>query len=47
LPGYTPTQIKNYYGLNQVTFNGTAADGTGQTIAIVENWEMTPHFDRT
>ena len=29
--GYTPAQIRNYYGLNQVTFNGT-----GQTIAIVE-----------
>ena len=35
-PGYTPAQIRNYYGLNQVTFNGTAADGAGQTIAIVE-----------
>ena len=34
--GYTPTQIKNYYGLNQITFNGTSADGAGQTIAIVE-----------
>ena len=34
--GYTPTQISDYYGLNQVTFNGAAADGTGQTIALVE-----------
>ena len=35
-PGYDPGQINQYYGLDQLGFNGAAADGAGQTIAIVE-----------
>jgi hypothetical protein len=35
-PPYTPTQIRTAYGINRIpAFNGQAADGTGQTIAIV------------
>ncbi len=36
--GYTPSQIQNAYGFNQITFsNGSIkGDGTGQTIAIVD-----------
>jgi hypothetical protein len=35
--GLTPSQVRQAYGLNQVTFQGgtIAGDGTGQTIAIV------------
>src|SRR5262245_34168965 len=36
--GFTPTQIKQAYGINQITFNnGTViGDGSGTTIAIVD-----------
>ena len=39
--GYTPAQITSAYGLNGITFNSSsgtkvAADGSGQTIALVE-----------
>jgi subtilase family serine protease len=37
--GYTPAQIRTAYGFGQVTFGSgstTTADGTGQTIAIVD-----------
>ena len=34
--GYTPAQIKAAYGLTGVDFGTTAADGAGQTIAIVD-----------
>jgi hypothetical protein len=36
--GFSPAQIRQAYGFNQITFNnGTArGDGTGQTIAIVD-----------
>jgi len=35
--GFSPAQLKQAYGYNQVTFNGGTiqGDGTGQTIAIV------------
>jgi hypothetical protein len=33
---YTPAQIRQAYGFNQVSFGSVAADGTGQTIAIVD-----------
>src|SRR5271157_1193193 len=37
-PGYTPQQIQNAYGINQITFSGgkVAGNGAGQTIAIVD-----------
>ncbi|HEY2250278.1 MAG TPA: hypothetical protein VGH74_04420, partial [Planctomycetaceae bacterium] len=38
-PGYTPAQIKQAYGFNQISFNGTAGDGTGTTIAIVDAYD--------
>src|SRR5204863_1360920 len=36
--GYSPAQIRKAYGFDQISFgNGTiAADGSGQTIAIVD-----------
>ena len=35
--GLTPTQVRNAYGLNLITFSGgIVGDGTGQTIAIVD-----------
>jgi subtilase family serine protease len=33
--GLTPGATRAYYGFDQVSFGGTAADGSGQTIAIV------------
>src|SRR5579863_1137642 len=38
-PGYSPAQIKQAYGFNQISFNGTAGDGTGTTIAIVDAYD--------
>src|ERR1043166_4328557 len=34
--GYTPSEIRIAYGLNQVTFGNVTGDGTGQTIAIID-----------
>jgi subtilase family serine protease len=33
---YTPSQIRTAYGFNGVMFNGVAATGAGETIAIVD-----------
>ncbi len=32
----TPSQIRQAYGINNISFNGVAGDGTGTTIAIVD-----------
>ena len=37
--GTTPTQIRQAYGFNQISFNGAAGDGTGTTIAIVDAYD--------
>jgi hypothetical protein len=41
--GFTPAQISQAYGFNQIEFNFghdlTPADGTGQTIAIVDAYD--------
>jgi hypothetical protein len=39
--GYTPAQIRQAYGINQITFNnGTVTgDGSGMTIAIVDAYD--------
>ena len=34
--GLTPAQITTAYGLGGLTFGGQAANGSGQTIAIVD-----------
>src|SRR5262245_45174190 len=34
--GYTPSQIRHAYGLDQVMFGSIQGDGTGQTIAIID-----------
>jgi hypothetical protein len=34
--GYTPSQVAVAYGTNQLSFSGTAANGAGTTIAIVD-----------
>jgi hypothetical protein len=37
VPGYTPAQIRHAYAFDQVALpGGAAADGTGQTIAVVD-----------
>ena len=36
ISGYTPAQIRAAYGFNNVSFGSTAADGRGQTIAIID-----------
>jgi subtilase family serine protease len=36
ISGYTPAQIRTAYGFNNVSFGSTAADGRGQTIAIID-----------
>ena len=33
---FTPSQIRQAYGFSSITFGGVQADGTGQTIAIVD-----------
>ncbi len=33
--GYSPTQIRTAYGINNISFDGITGDGTGQTIAII------------
>jgi hypothetical protein len=37
--GMTPTQIRQAYGFNSVSFGTQAADGTGTTIAIVDAYD--------
>jgi hypothetical protein len=39
--GYTPSQLRQAYGFNQISFsNGTlVGDGTGQTIAIIDAYD--------
>ena len=34
--GFTPEQIRTAYGIDAISFGATPADGTGQTIAIVD-----------
>jgi hypothetical protein len=37
--GYTPAQIRQAYGFDQISFNGIAGDGAGTTIAIVDAYD--------
>jgi hypothetical protein len=38
--GYTPTQVRQAYGFNQISLGGgAAADGSGTTIAIVDAYD--------
>jgi len=37
--GYSPSALRTAYGLNQVTFGSATADGSGQTIAIVDAYD--------
>src|SRR3954471_13547775 len=41
ISGYTPAQIRHAYGFDQISFGAgaPAADGTGQTIAIVDAFD--------
>ena len=36
---YTPAQIQQAYGFNNITFGGVAGNGSGQTIAIVDAYD--------
>lgn len=37
--GYTPAQLRAAYGFAGITFGSAAADGTGQTIAIIDAYD--------
>ncbi len=37
--GYTPAQVRHAYGFDQISFNGVAGTGSGQTIAIVDAYD--------
>ena len=37
--GYTPAQIEQAYGINQISFSGVAGTGAGETIAIVDAYD--------
>ena len=37
--GYSPSQIRTAYGLNNITFGTVTGDGSGQTIAIVDAYD--------
>jgi hypothetical protein len=37
--GYSPAQLAQAYGFNQISFGGVKGDGTGQTIAIVDAYD--------
>ncbi len=37
--GFAPSQISQAYGFNQISFNGVAGNGSGQTIAIVDAYD--------
>ena len=34
--GITPSQMRHFYGIDQISFTGTPGDGTGETIALVD-----------
>src|SRR5436305_11870512 len=36
---YTPSQIRKAYGFDQINLPGITADGSGQTIAIVDAYD--------
>ena len=36
ISGYTPAQIRTAYGVNSLSYGSTAANGAGQTIAIID-----------
>jgi subtilase family serine protease len=44
--GFNVTQIKDAYGINNISFDGTAGNGSGQTIAIVA-YSDNPEFVNT
>jgi subtilase family serine protease len=35
----SPTQIRNAYGINSITFGSTVGNGSGETIAIVDAYD--------
>jgi hypothetical protein len=37
--GYSPAQLAQAYGFNQIFFSGVKGDGTGQTIAIIDAYD--------
>ena len=46
-PGYSPTQIEDAYGINDISFNGVTGTGAGQTIAIVVAYDNPNLVDST
>jgi subtilase family serine protease len=51
---YVPAQLRQFYGVNNISFNGVTGDGAGQTIAIVDAYDQPdlldtsdPNFDNS
>jgi subtilase family serine protease len=42
---YVPAQIRQFYGVNSISFNGVTGDGAGQTIAIVDAYDQPDLLD--
>ncbi len=42
--GYTPAQMRGAYGIDATTFGNVIGDGTGQTIAIVDAYDLPNAF---
>src|SRR5438105_2369571 len=42
--GFTPQQIRRFYGIDQIELGGVAGDGSGQSIAIVDAFDLPTAF---
>ena len=45
--GLLPSQVRNAYGVNNISFNGTTGNGSGQTIAIIDAFGDTGFVNST
>ncbi len=43
----TPAQLRHFYGVDTISFNGVAGTGAGQTIAIVDAYDQPDLLDST
>jgi hypothetical protein len=44
---FTPAEIRHFYGVDDVSFNGVTGDGSGETIAIVDAYNQPDLVDST
>ena len=45
--GLTPSQVRQAYGIDQISFGGTPGTGAGQTIAIIDGGDDAAMLDST